>query len=194
MGGYASQKYEGIVTCDDDNENILRTPTSFLKDEDWALAESTIQKLHDIRNNVLQGGAGLAAPQIGILLPIFIYTPDRTTENLINVINPSFEPIGTLTVEGYEACFSEPLRCTKLKRWKNIRCRYQDLMKDWKEVLLEDFEAKVFQHEMDHLRGTLTSDHPSAEIVTFTETEAFQDHIRKVHFNDSKTYNLQFSR
>lgn len=188
MTSYASQKYEGIVTCDEDKENILHTPTAFLNDTDWALAESTIKKLHAVRNNFLKGDAGLAAPQIGVLLPIFIYTRDRTTENLINVINPSFEPIGTLTVEGYEACFSEPLRCTKLKRWKNIHCRYQDLTKQWKDVVLQDFEAKVFQHEMDHLQGALTTDHPSAEVVTFTDAQAFQDHIQKIHLNDAKTY------
>lgn len=188
MTRYASQKYEGILTCDDDSENILRTPTSFLNEKDWGLAQSTIEKLRSIRNNILKGGAGLAAPQIGILLPIFIYTPDRSAESLINVINPSFEPMGTLTIEGYEACFSEPLRCTRLTRWKSIKCRYQDLQAQWHEVVLQDFAAKVFQHEMDHLQGKLTIDHPSAEVVTFFDAPAFQSYMEKVHLEDSKTY------
>lgn len=188
MASYASQKYEGIITCDDDSKNILRTPTPFLSEENWNLAHSTIQELHTIRNNILKGGAGLAAPQIGILLPIFIYTPNRTTEGLIDVINPSFEPLGTLTVTGYEACFSEPLRCAQLTRWKSIKCRYQDLQRQWHEVILEDFAAKVFQHEMDHLQGKLTVDHPSAEVVTFSDSPAFQSYMEKVHLDDSKTY------
>jgi peptide deformylase len=188
MASYASQKYEGILTCDDDHENILHTPTPFLEKKDWALAHSTIEKLRKSRNNVLKGGAGLAAPQIGILLPIFIYTPNRTTEDLIDVINPSFEPMGKLTVEGYEACFSEPLRCTHLTRWKAIKCRYQDLKGQWQEVVLQDFAAKVFQHEMDHLHGKLTFDHPSATVMTFSESHTFQDYMQKVHLDDSKTY------
>jgi len=188
MASYASQNYEGIVTCDDDNKNILRTPTAFLAEEHWDDAHTTIEKLHSTRNNILKGGAGLAAPQIGISLPIFIYTPNRETEGLIDVINPSFEPIGTLTVEGYEACFSEPLRCAKITRWKTIKCRYQDVHGQWNEVVLEDFAAKVFQHEMDHLQGKLTIDHPSAEVKTFSETHAFQKYMEKVHLDDSKTY------
>jgi peptide deformylase len=188
MAGYASEKYEGILTYDDDDENILRSPTSFLDKKDWELAYSTIEKLRAIRHNVLKGGAGLAAPQIGILLPIFIYTPNRTTESLVDVINPSFEPMGTLTVDGYEACFSEPLRCTQLTRWKAIKCRYQDLNGQWQEAVLQDFAAKVFQHEMDHLQGKLTIDHPTARVETFAEMQAFQDYMRKVHQDDSKSY------
>ncbi len=184
----ASHKYEGIVTCDEDNENILRRPTSFLSGEHWELAKLTIEKLHSIRNNVLKGGAGLAAPQIGILLPIFIYTPDRRTESLIDAINPSYEPMGTDTVDGYEACFSEPLRCAKLKRWKQIKCRYQNLQEKWIEVLLQDFAAKVFQHEMDHLEGKLIIDHPSAKVLNFTESPAFEEYMANVLHEDSKTY------
>lgn len=190
MAGYASQKYEGLITCDDDSDNILRKPTPFLDQENWDLAQSTIQKLHNVRNNILKGGAGLAAPQVGILLPIFIYTPDRTTESLINVINPSFEPVGTLTVDGYEACFSEPLRCVKLRRWKQIKCRYQDLQGQWHEVVLQDFPAKVFQHEMDHLQGKLIIDHPLAEIMTFSKAQDFEDYMAKIRLEDSKTYEV----
>lgn len=190
MSSYASQKYEGIITCDADDNNILRKPTLFLEEKNWNLAQSTLEKLHAVRNNILKGGAGLAAPQIGISLPIFIYTPNRNTKSLVNVINPSFEPIGTITVEGYEACFSVPLRCTKLTRWKTIKCHYQDLHKQWKEVVLEGFAAKVFQHEMDHLQGKLTLDHPSANIMIFSESQAFEDHMEKVHFDDAKTYTM----
>lgn len=190
MASYASQKYEGILTCEDDEALTLRHSTSFLAEENWELAHSTIQKLHAIRNNILKGGAGLAAPQIGIQLPIFIYTPNRGTESIINVINPSFEPVGSLTVEGYEACFSVPLRCTKLKRWKRIQCRYQDLSTQWHVVELEDFAAKVFQHEMDHLKGKLTIDHPSADTITFSDAEAFEDYMQNVHLEDSKTYKV----
>ena len=190
MTSFASQPYEGIVICDNDAENILRSPTSFLDEKNWDLAQETIQKLHAVRNNILKGGAGLAAPQIGISLPIFIYTPNRNTESLVNVINPSFEPIGTDIVEGYEACFSSPLRCVKLGRWKQIKCRYQDLEKQWNEVTLEDFAAKVFQHEMDHLQGRLTIDHASAEIMTFSETKTFQKYMEKVHLEDSETYKM----
>lgn len=190
MTSFASQVYEAIVTCENDDKNILRSPTSFLEEKNWDLAQETIQKLCEVRNTILKGGAGLAAPQIGVSLPIFIYTPDRSTESLINVINPSFEPIGMDKIEGFEACFSAPLRCVKLRRWKRIKCRFQDLQKRWNESILEDFPAKVFQHEMDHLQGILTLDHATAEVINFSEAQDFQDFMEKVYLKDAKTYQI----
>jgi len=188
MASYASQKYEEIVTCDGDLTHILRKPVPFLTEKEWGLATTTVQKLMYVRNEILKGGAGLAAPQIGISLPIFIYTPDRTTENLRTVINPSFEPLGERMVEGYEACFSAPLRCAKLNRWEKINVHYQDLEGHGVEDVLEGFAAKVFQHEMDHLNGKLNIDHESAEVQTFTDAKIFEAYMKKIHQEDSKTY------
>jgi peptide deformylase len=188
MSGFASQEYDGIVTCDRDPTNILRKPTEPIKTVDWDLTKPTVQKLLDVREKVLGGGAGLAAPQIGINHPIFIYTADRTTEGLKVVINPTFEPVGEATVEGYEACFSEPLRCTKLKRWERIMVTYQNQEGDVIEDVLDGFAAKVFQHEMDHLKGMLTIDHEKAEVQTFTDAQAFQEHMRQIHLEDATRY------
>lgn len=188
MSGIASQAFEGIVTCDNDPTNVLRQPTRPILIDDWDLTKATVQKLLNVRENVLSGGAGLAAPQIGINQSIFIYTPDRTTEGLKIVINPSIEPIDDEMIEGYEACFSEPLRCAKIKRWEKIKVLYQDQDGKTIEDVLDGFAAKVFQHEMDHLEGKLTIDHEDAEVITFTNAQAFQDHMRQIHEEDSKRY------
>ncbi|HUX78640.1 MAG TPA: peptide deformylase [Alphaproteobacteria bacterium] len=188
MSGFASQAYEGIVTCDNDPTNVLRQPTCPILIKEWDVTKATIQKLLNIRENILRGGAGLAAPQIGINHPIFIYTPDRTTESLRIVINPSFEPVGEEMVEGYEACFSEPLRCAKIKRWKKIKVTYQNQSGEVVEDVLDGFAAKVFQHEMDHLKGKLIIDHKNAEVLTFTNPQVFQDHMKQIHLEDSKRY------
>lgn len=188
MTAFASKKYETIVTCDEDPSNCLRQITKPIRLKDWSIVKSTVEKLLHVRETILKGGAGLAAPQIGINHPIFIYTPDRTTENLKVAINPSFEPIGTSMIEGYEACFSVPLCCTKLKRWETIKVEYQNLEAERIEQIIDGFEAKVFQHEMDHLKGQLTVDHETANIVTFTDPEIFQEYMRQIHAEDSKRY------
>ncbi len=188
MPSYASKNYEGILTYDKDREQILRKPTVILNEKNWHLAQPTVEKLHFIRNHILNGGAGLAAPQIGVSLSIFIYTPDRTTESLVDVINPSFEPLNNLILENHESCFSLPLYTAKLKRWKQIKCRYQDLQRQWNEVILQDFAAKVFQHEMDHLYGRLIVDHPSAEVVRFHETQDFENYMKKVYLYEYQYY------
>lgn len=188
MASYASQKYEGIVTCDEDPTRVLRRPLEPIKEEEWSLAKATVQKLLYVRENILKGGAGLAAPQIGIAHPIFIYTPDRTTKNLRIVINPSFTPMGTSTVEGHEACFSVPMRCTKLTRWEKINVKYQTLEGLMIEEMIEGFAAKVFQHEIDHIKGKLTIDYETAEVLTFTDAQAFEDYMQQVHLEDGKRY------
>ena len=188
MTAFASQKYEKILTCDEDSSNCLRQITKPISLKDWAVAKSTVEQLFYVRETFLKGGAGLAAPQIGIPQPIFIYTPDRTTESLKVVINPSFEPIGQATIEGSEACFSVPLRCTTLKRWETIMVKYQNLDGELIEQIVDGFEAKVFQHEMDHLKGQLTIDHEDADVLTFTDPLKFQEHMQQVHFEDAKRY------
>ena len=189
MSGFASQKYEGIVTFEEDCTNVLRQSTLPLTKKEWGFAEATIQKLLDVREKILKGGAGLAAPQIGINYPIFIYTPDRTTESLRVVINPSFEPIDDGIVDGYEACFSIPLHCIKIRRWEKIKVTYQNREGNTVETVLDGFAAKVFQHEVDHLRGKLIIDHETAEILRFLSPQAFQEHMKQVYLEDSKRYN-----
>ena len=188
MAAFASEKYEEIVTCDEDPVNVLRQPALPITKQGWDQAQSTVQKLLYVREHILGGGAGLAAPQIGINHPIFIYTPDRTTESLRAVINPSFEPMGERKVKGDEACFSVPLRCTTLKRWEKIKVRYQNLDGFQVEEELDGFAAKVFQHEMDHLNGKLTIDHKDAKVLTFTSPQVFEDYMKQVHQEDAERY------
>ena len=189
MTSTVSQKNQSILTCDkEEGLTILHTPSPYLEEKDWDKAQSTADTLLYVRMEIIKRGAGLAAPQIGLNDPIFIYTPDRTPENLRVVINPTFEPVGDECVEGTEACFSEPLRCVKLNRWKKIKVRYQTLEKEWVEDVLEDFAAKVFQHETDHIQGKLLMDEPSGIITTFSNLEDFEAHMTQVMEEDSKTY------
>jgi peptide deformylase len=188
MTGLATEKYKNILTVLEDEKNILRTPSPPFPKEEWDKVTRTAQQLIKTRHEILKGGAGLAAPQIGINHPVFIYSPNRTLESVEVVINPSFEPLDDEKICGYEACFSVPLHCTKLHRWRKIKVKYLSLEGKEIEAILTDFEAKVFQHEMDHLKGILTIDHLEADIHTFTDSESFTSFMKTVHQEDAKTY------
>jgi peptide deformylase len=177
-----------VITCDEHESACLHEPSPPITSDNWDLAMSTAEKLLYVRNNVLKGGAGLAAPQIGVNLPVFIYTPDRKPENLKVVINPHFDPIGMDKFESYEACFSVPLRCTKIKRWVKIQVTYQDINGNSISETLDGFAAKVFQHEMDHVRGFLTVDHESAAVISFDDQQAFLEFMNNVVKEDEKRY------
>lgn len=118
-------------------------------------------------------GVGLAAPQVNKLQRIFLMWFDEKKEpqEYINpkILNHSDE----LTLgpdkknPRYEGCLSMPGIYGPVPRWQWIEVEYQtvDLIKGGNNGLVtatsrfEDFHARVFQHELDHLDGILFTDH-----------------------------------
>jgi peptide deformylase len=104
-------------------------------------------------------GVGLAAPQIGVPLRIFVIdlSVGRASGDLVVMINPEFiEREGTQLEE--EGCLSVPGFNASVLRPARVVC--QGLDRDGREVKMEGKEllARAFQHEMDHLDGTLFVD------------------------------------
>ena len=72
----------------------------------------------------------MAAPQIGISKPIFIFSWDRSVRNMQGAINPIFHPIGKEMVERWEGCFSVilsengPYAAVKIPRYKAIKASF----------------------------------------------------------------------
>lgn len=104
-------------------------------------------------------GVGLAAPQIGVPLRLFVIdlSVGRATGDLIVMINPEFvERDGTQLEE--EGCLSVPGFNATVVRPARVVCAGLD--RDGKPQRVEGTEllARAFQHEMDHLEGTLFVD------------------------------------
>ncbi|WP_195572963.1 peptide deformylase [Paenibacillus sp. 1001270B_150601_E10] len=98
-------------------------------------------------------GVGLAAPQIGILKRVIVV--DVGDENgLIEMVNPELvETEGEQL--GPEGCLSIPGLNGDVLRHQKIRVRGQDRFGETWEMIAEDFLARAFQHEIDHLNGVL---------------------------------------
>ncbi len=107
-------------------------------------------------------GVGLAAPQIGKNIRIVVINVKSGT---IFMINPKITRKSILKEIGEEGCLSVPDVFGKVKRHKNINCKYFDL--SGKEIRLksEGLLARVIQHELDHLDGILFID-KATDIVT----------------------------
>ncbi len=103
-------------------------------------------------------GVGLAAPQIGVSERFFVYD---VGEGLNIVVNPEILDKSKETSVGEEGCLSIPEVYEEIPRSDSIRVRYFGL--DGKETKreLEGYEARVFQHEFDHLDGKLFIDYLS---------------------------------
>ena len=101
-------------------------------------------------------GVGLAAPQVGLALRVFVADPSsgRSTTDLVVLINPEIvEQAGTQREE--EGCLSLPGFTARVAR--PVRLVLKGLDREGTPVHLEGegLRARLFQHEIDHLDGSL---------------------------------------
>ena len=100
-------------------------------------------------------GVGLAATQIGILRRFFVCTLDGEDRTLVN---PVVTPLGDDTEVEQEGCLSlGPLRLP-VERAGRVRVEGRDEKGEPVSFELEGADARVVQHELDHLDGTLIID------------------------------------
>ena len=109
-----------------------------------------VEKMTDI---MLQNkGIGLAGPQAGVGLRIFIISLEGTRENVKVYINPTVTPADELeSME--EGCLSVPGVYTKIRRYKKCRVAATDLEGNEFTEQAEGLYARCLQHESDHLDG-----------------------------------------
>ena len=119
--------------------------------------------LADMRDTMAQmNGAGLAAPQIGVNLRVVIFGvhanpryPDAEEVPDTVLINPVLTPLSDEMEEGWEGCLSVPGMRGWVPRWRRLRYSGFDEQGIPFERSVEDFHARVVQHECDHLDGIL---------------------------------------
>lgn len=103
------------------------------------------------------GGAGLAAPQVGILRRAVIVL-DEESETYLELVNPEIvKAEGEQT--GLEGCLSVPGKWGIVTRPAVVRVRAQDRYGDWFEAEAEGMTARCFCHELEHLDGHLYTEH-----------------------------------
>lgn len=131
-------------------------------------------------------GVGLAAPQVGLSLRIFLMKP--TTESPIGVfINP--EILSTNAVkpkkakaeesddsEPLEGCLSIPRIWGPINRATEVKVRWDDVHGKSQEKTFKGFEAAIVQHEVDHLNGILFT-HRLAE----QKAPIYEERNKKLH-------------
>lgn len=146
----------------------LRRPAQPVEDVNAEKIQTLIGNLRDTMN--ARSGAGLAAPQIGepwrvVLLGTGLPNPRYPDAPIIPetvLINPELEPIGEETQLGWEGCLSVPGLRGQVKRWQRIRLRALNSLGEPVDRVVEGFEARVIQHECDHLNGVLFPDRLSS--------------------------------
>ena len=142
---------------------VRQYPDPALRNAASAVAEvdDEVQELAERMVDVMERahGVGLAAPQLGILRRILVYRAGDEDEPKV-LINPELVERSEETEVGTEGCLS--LLGGELQvpvaRHLRVRVSGRDASGDAVDVDVEGFEARVIQHEIDHLDGILIFD------------------------------------
>jgi peptide deformylase len=104
----------------------------------------------------LSRGVGIAAPQIGVNKRVIIVKRfDKLNEPFEAYINPKILQFSMLQATREEGCLSvDGIRC-EVERPYAILVSYTTVWGESKTEMVEDYTARIFQHEIDHLDGIL---------------------------------------
>ena len=159
--------------------DVLRRQAERIQD---AADPETIEIIEAMRTTLAASqGVGLAAPQIGVSKRIIIVA-SRPTSRYPHapfmaptiMINPEFTPLSGNKEKDWEGCLSIPGIRALVPRYKTIRISYTGERGNPVEQVLEDFIARVFQHEADHLEGKVYLDRVENPQDIISESEYFK--------------------
>ena len=125
---------------------------------DYQVIDDLNDTADDLKNSTGYSCAGLAAPQIGYMKRIILV---NVQSKRVIMINPEIILTKGKFSFGNEACFSVPSsynRPVRIKRWYKIRVRYTNEAGEIIESNYKNMDARIIQHEIDHLDGKLISD------------------------------------
>ncbi len=169
---------------------VLRRPARALRPNEVRSRE--IQSLIEQMKETMHAapGVGLAAPQIGQGIQLAViedrpeYIKDWTPEQLAErerqavpfqvIINPKITPIGEERVEYFEGCLSLENLMALTPRARRVRVECVDEKGEPKLIDAVGWYARILQHEIDHLGGTMYVDHMHPR--TLMTVENFTQH------------------
>lgn len=120
-----------------------------------------IERMGELMHDAL--GIGLAATQIGVLHRVLVYRTDAE-HDVTALVNPVLEWASEETEAAEEGCLSLPGVHVEVERPARVRVRAFDA--SGAEIVIEaqELEARVIQHEIDHLNGVLILDRVSRSV------------------------------
>ena len=164
---------------------VLTQPTKKVEQFDVTLQKLVKDMDQTLRAQINPQGVGLAAPQVGVNLSVFISkpTPNAKTEVFVNpsilkLIHPqgvkknSAHPKGVLKTKRktkLEGCLSIPKIWGSVKRAEKVLLEFQDQTGKVHKKWFSGFRTIIIQHEVDHLAGVLFTQRALEQKTTLFE-------------------------
>jgi peptide deformylase len=158
---------------------VLRQPAQAIDNFNSTQFQTLISNMQQLME---QGnGVGIAAPQIGESWQVIIIAsrptaryPKAPEMPATLMVNPQFEILDASLIKDWEGCLSVPGIRALVPRYRKIKVSYQNQQGQACEMVLDDFPARVFQHEFDHLNGMVYLDRVETNTDIVAESEFFK--------------------
>jgi peptide deformylase len=165
-----------IILWPDPRLRKVSKPVETFDDSLKALTERMFTLMREHR------GVGLAAPQVGINLRVFVMNPTGKPEDDAIYVNPALSE-GEGEEEAEEGCLSLPEINVNVWRAKKMHLEARDLAGQPFAQDATGYLARIWQHEFDHLNGTLLTDRmgPVAKLANRRILRDLEEAYAKLH-------------
>ena len=165
-----------LLTTSDADTKILKSISIDIDPKD-PLIKLLADRMYATVQDEASKGVGIAAPQIGINRnAVWVQRFDKEGEPFEFIINPKITWYSDIVRHGREGCLSIPDIFGKVYRSLVLRLEYYDLDGNFHDETVEGFTAVIFQHEYDHLTGTLFTDRmKEQEKLNYVKAEVMND-------------------
>lgn len=171
-----------IVVYPDPRLRQVCAPIREFGEETAALAQRMVELMKE------GNGVGLAGPQVGVCLRIFVASPTGEPGDAQVYINPELDDL-VGSVEAEEGCLSLPDIRVNIRRARRCRIKAKDATGKPIEMEGEGLIARIWQHETDHLHGRLIIDRMDAtdRIANRKKIAELEEKFAKTHKKTTKT-------
>ena len=140
-----------------DGEEVLR-----IKSIPTLITDEVRDLVSNMKETMLaENGIGLSAPQVGVNLRVIVIqlmSAGKLVGPVQEMINPVITNYSDDSMEYEEGCLSIPGEYIRINRPRSIHVKFQTLSGKYKKWFLKGLEARIVQHEIDHLDGRLMTD------------------------------------
>ena len=153
---------------------VLKHTARLIEPEEISGLEQLITDMFDTM--AANGGVGLAAPQVGHSISLFVVRVDGGDHVFIN---PVVLNAGDEMDEMAEGCLSLPGITLKIKRSKQIKVMFRDRTGNQQITDMGEGWSRIFLHEFDHLQGVMIDDRVGRVTLDLAKRKAAKKHKRQ---------------
>ncbi|WP_333663165.1 peptide deformylase [Chishuiella changwenlii] len=170
------EPFRVLLTTSEKDTKILRKKSIDIDPKD-PLIKLLADRMYATVQDEASKGVGIAAPQIGINRnAVWVQRFDKEGEPFEFIINPKITWYSDIVRYGREGCLSIPDEMGQVYRSLILRLQYYDLDGNYHDENVEGFTAVIFQHEYDHLIGTLFTDRiKEQETINYIKAEVMNE-------------------